>query len=696
MSQVQIRLSLAGTASVLAGLEQLRVGVAAFSRSLTTTALGLVGVGGLTAGLGAIVKAGVGFNATLETAKLGIAAIQKQFNPGAFKDFNSAMLVSGKVVDLLKQKAKESPATFEELVTAFQGISGAATSANIPLEKQVDLIVLMSQALSGLGIRSDQILQESRALLTGNINENAAAARILGITKADIDSARESGMLFEFLTEKLSAFSEAGKVGASSFNTLWSNVKDSIQQASAAATIPIFDELKKGMTEILTFDWEGLGKQIGELIALGLAEWRGGSLDRFIAVSVGAGFEASVEILREQLMKFFGADGGIETAIKNTFVRAGFYLRKVLLEAVWDAFETLYQTLALLAKTTVPYFQKRVATSLANLPGNRDAVMANLEAERKAAFEAMGMTEGNGRTYRDQLQAMLADRRSSQPAAEPVDLAPMTVHGNMYAGAPQEGPMPLHGDASSFQQNFSVTLVRLRAEWGTWASQAAQAFENVFNSAISTISDGISGLIMGTKSWGAALREIGTSILTTVVQSIVQMGVRWVLTRIMMATVGRAIQAAETAAALAVASSQAGALAGIWATPATLATTASFGEAAAMAPAAIAAATAAVKGSSIAMSAFASGGLTPGRPTLAMVGERGPEMVINAEATKRNLSALQAINNGADIGSVSGGGGGGGRPVNVNVFFDRSEWLRANQDDIEAIAHDAFRRTARA
>jgi type IV secretory pathway VirB2 component (pilin) len=40
--------------------------------------------------------------------------------------------------------------------------------------------------LSGLGIRSDQLLQESRALVTGNITEDAAAARILGITKQAI------------------------------------------------------------------------------------------------------------------------------------------------------------------------------------------------------------------------------------------------------------------------------------------------------------------------------------------------------------------------------------------------------------------------------------------------------------------------------------------------------------------------------
>jgi len=76
---------------------------------------------------------------------------------------------SASAISLLKAKAMESPATFEQLVSAFQGISGAAAAAKIPLTQQVDLVVLMSQALAGLGIQSEQIMQESRALLTGNI-----------------------------------------------------------------------------------------------------------------------------------------------------------------------------------------------------------------------------------------------------------------------------------------------------------------------------------------------------------------------------------------------------------------------------------------------------------------------------------------------------------------------------------------------
>lgn len=163
-----------------------------------------IDIGGkLVAGLASVpaaferaVQRGVEFNATLQTAELGIAAILKQFDDvGRFKTFDDAMAASASAIELLKQKAKESPATFQELVGAFQGTAGAMAAANIPLQDQVNLIVNMSQALSGLGIHSSQILQETRALITGNINANAAAAKILGITAADITAAKAQGEL---------------------------------------------------------------------------------------------------------------------------------------------------------------------------------------------------------------------------------------------------------------------------------------------------------------------------------------------------------------------------------------------------------------------------------------------------------------------------------------------------------------------
>lgn len=193
---------------------------------------------------------GIEFNQTLEDARLGIAAILKQFNPEEFATFNDALKAADAALDLLAKKATQSPATLKELVTTFQAITGAATSANIPLDKQVNLVVLLSQALAGLSIRSDQLIQESRALLTGNINQNALAAKTLEITKEQVDAAKEQGTLYEFLTTRLSAFMEAGERGAANYTTRVSNLSDVLDQVFGRLTVEIFDTLKRKVGEL--------------------------------------------------------------------------------------------------------------------------------------------------------------------------------------------------------------------------------------------------------------------------------------------------------------------------------------------------------------------------------------------------------------------------------------------------------------
>lgn len=261
-------------------------------------AAALAGIGGFGYLFKSGIEQGIKFNAALQDATLGIAAIQKQFNPEKFKTFDQAMRSASTAVDLLREKAVKSPASFQQLVTAFQGLSGAATSAGISMRDQVDLVVLMSQALAGLGIRSEQILQESRALLTGNINENAMAARILGITKEDIERAKEAGTLYQFLTGKLAAFAEAGERGARNYTTALSNLKDVIEQKLARATETLFKMLSDGFLKLTAWlDQSKVAEKIDGFIAVVAQSWKEGRLDELIGLTISAGFEAGFAIL---------------------------------------------------------------------------------------------------------------------------------------------------------------------------------------------------------------------------------------------------------------------------------------------------------------------------------------------------------------------------------------------------------------
>ncbi|PTX93360.1 hypothetical protein DB345_17280 [Spartobacteria bacterium LR76] len=223
---------------------------------LGTGLAGLVGIvigltGAVVAGFAKMISSGVEFNSTLENSQLGIAAVLKQFDQtGRFADFDAAMEASAAAIELLKQKAMESPASFDELVQAYQGAAGAMAASGMTIEQQIDTIVTMSQTLAGLGIQSSQILQETRAILTGNITEDAAAARILGITKEMIETAKEQGNLYEFLQMRTAAFAEAGVRSANTLTTKMSNLKDAFQQLSAELSKPAFEGFKQGLDDI--------------------------------------------------------------------------------------------------------------------------------------------------------------------------------------------------------------------------------------------------------------------------------------------------------------------------------------------------------------------------------------------------------------------------------------------------------------
>lgn len=243
------------TTSALGGFKNAAGG--AFDKSsLLSGAIGGLAVTMGTALLGAItstigkirefISTGINFNASLESARIGVAAVIKQFDEsGRISNFQEAMRESASLVEALRLKAAESPATFGELLQAFQSTAGAAMKSGIPLKKHIDLVTQLSQALSGLGIGSEQLTQEINALVKGMINEDAAAAKVLGITKEMIDTQVEQGTLYDFLMGKTAAFAEAGVEGAKSYNVAVSNLTDNYENLASVLSKELFGEITK-------------------------------------------------------------------------------------------------------------------------------------------------------------------------------------------------------------------------------------------------------------------------------------------------------------------------------------------------------------------------------------------------------------------------------------------------------------------
>lgn len=160
-----------------------------------------------------------------------------------------------------------------------------------------------------------------------------------------------------------------------------------------------------------------------------------------------------------------------------------------------------------------------------------------------------------------------------------------------------QGGADFRGSAIQAAQNWIVKT-------GSLASQVAQSIESTLGTVVSSISDGILSWVDGTKTFGQAMAQIGSTILRAILGDIVQIGVKMMLN----AVLNRALTAANIAANLATTAAASSALAAMWAVPATLATIATMGGAAAQAPASIMSAEAIT----LSTSGFADGGMTGG------------------------------------------------------------------------------------
>ena len=91
---------------------------------------------------------------------------------------------------------------------------------------------------------------------------------------------------------------------------------------------------------------------------------------------------------------------------------------------------------------------------------------------------------------------------------------------------------------------------RIDAMWQEWQQQSlgAQLFGTALDSAMSTASNSITGLLTGTMSVQDAMRSLGSTVLNSLVNSFVEMGVEWVKSAVMGQTAQVAATATTTAA----------------------------------------------------------------------------------------------------------------------------------------------------
>jgi hypothetical protein len=330
-----------------------------------------------------------------------------------------------------------------------------------------------------------------------------------------------------------------------------------------------------------------------------------------------------------------------------------------------------------------------IRESITNLEADYTRTDADKWADRKAAI-ALEISTLQDAIKADQLAAQQARAAGHAGAAATFEGAAATKGqqlGSLQGEAGRLGPNP----NDPFAQ-MRKSLIQLRNEWGTTAQQIGHGLSSVIGSGLQTVSSQITTAIVRTGDWRQAFANIGLAIEESVIGALVDMGVKYVATKIMMAITDKSVAAASTAALIPLAM----ATSAIWAGPATLATIASWGGAAAAAPFEIAMAMGLTQGMAIA--GFETGGYT---------GEQGGivhkrEYVFSAPAVA-NLggpAAVDAMHRAALRPAAAPamaplGSGGRQQAQNHYWFFDRAPFAEALAGDMTGIAHEVFNKRAR-
>ena len=222
---------------------------------------------------------------------------------------------------------------------------------------------------------------------------------------------------------------------------------------------------------------------------------------------------------------------------------------------------------------------------------------------------------------------------------------------------------------------------RMDAMWAEWQQQSlgAQLFGTALDSAMSTASNSITGLLTGTMSVQDAMRSLGSTVLNSLVNSFVEMGVRWVKSAVMGQTAQVAATATTTAAqtaglatTTAASTAAAATTTAAWTPAAIVASIGSFGGAAAIGVGAVLGALA----MGIAGKRKNGGSVSAG--SMYEVGENGLPEIFQASNGRQYMIPG---NDGSVISNKDLTGGSGGVVVYNNVINNSSAQVSSSARD---------------
>jgi hypothetical protein len=228
----------------------------------STGLVGKMGAGlaalGAGAAFGSLLRRGFEFNKTMSDSVGAIAAVLSQFQ--GLND-EAAKGEAVKAIQQIKELAPKTAGTLSSLVEGFLATLASAQSAGISVQQNIDLVGRFANALAAAKIPAEQLAQEMRSILTGNIGADSTLAKTLNITNEAAKAALDAGKMYEFLVWKIGRMANAGDTASVAFSSL----EDAVEQAAGALTAASFEHILTGAKSLT----EQVAEMTPQLKALG-------------------------------------------------------------------------------------------------------------------------------------------------------------------------------------------------------------------------------------------------------------------------------------------------------------------------------------------------------------------------------------------------------------------------------------------
>ncbi|ADZ13620.1 phage tail protein [Cronobacter malonaticus] len=230
---------------------------------------------------------------------------------------------------------------------------------------------------------------------------------------------------------------------------------------------------------------------------------------------------------------------------------------------------------------------------------------------------------------------------------------------------------------------------RINAMWSEWAQQneITEAAAAAFDSLAGNASNALTGIITGSMTAQDALRSIGSTVLNSLVNSFVQMGVEWAKNAIIGATTQQAAIAATTATQVsalatttAASTASAAATTAAWTPAAIVASIGSFGGAAAVGLGAVVAA--------LALSGKRKNGGPVSAGGMYQVGEGGMPEIYQASTGKQYI--IPGDNGRVISNKEMTAGASGGVVINIQNYTSSSVDAKAGADGNGGVTVDVI------